>query len=140
MRRTLTFILIAIFALGSLGLMANAGANDNPGVCAGSHITPSGDTKAITVTAPEGKLISAYCVKAGSLKQGNGPVYVTVDPPTKTVTISHPSGKDISHYTVTFVVEPTTPTTEPESGLIPPISVDQADAPKPVQVSPTFTG
>lgn len=119
MRKILALFLITTGSICLLG--APSGANDNPQVCSGTHITPVGNQTSITVTAPDDQLISAYCVKAGSLKQGNGPVYVIVDPPAKTVTITHPSGKDISHYTVTFVnafggtttttVEPTTTTT-----------------------------
>ncbi|WP_350347087.1 hypothetical protein ABIQ69_10605 [Agromyces sp. G08B096] len=56
-----------------------------------------------TITAPEGKLIAEVCVKAGSIKQGQGPEYTTIDPPSKTVTISHSSKKDISHYSVRYV-------------------------------------
>ena len=70
----------------------------------------SGSNASLTLTAPEGKLISGYCVKAGSANQGLGPEFYTVDPPAKSVTISHSSGKDISHYSLTFVDEQTPPT------------------------------
>lgn len=135
MRKFLLSIAVVLIAFAVAPTVASAGQNE--GVCAGTHIQPpNGTTKSITVTAPEGKLISAYCVKAGSIKQGNGPVYVTVNPPTNTVTISHPSGKDISHYTVTFVNAPDKPeeprvpevpeTPEtPDAGLIPPLNVER---------------
>ncbi|MDQ3542817.1 MAG: hypothetical protein M3431_02970, partial [Actinomycetota bacterium] len=42
------------------------------GVCDGTHLPAPGGTS-VTVTAPEGMLISGYCVKAGSIEQGNGP-------------------------------------------------------------------
>lgn len=90
--------------------MATSSAT-NPGVCEGTHLFPDSDVKTLEVTADDGKLISGYCIKAGSARQGDGPVYVVVDPPAKTVVISHPSGKDISHYTVTFVDEPDEETT-----------------------------
>lgn len=61
-------------------------------------IDTTGEPKTVTVTAPEGNLIYKYCVKAGSVNQGLGPVYVDVDPPQESVTISYPNGKDISHY------------------------------------------
>lgn len=67
-----------------------------------------GEQVTLEVTAEPGYLITGYCVKAGSDKQGDGPVDVVVDPPAATVTISHPSGKAISHYTlVTIKAEPT---------------------------------
>ena len=62
----------------------------------------SGEQTSVTVTAPEGMVITGYCVKAGSAKQGDGPVFVTLDEPATTVTIMHPSGKAISHYTVFY--------------------------------------
>ncbi|WP_157602893.1 LPXTG cell wall anchor domain-containing protein [Promicromonospora kroppenstedtii] len=67
-----------------------------------------GDHKTLVVTAPDGYLITGYCVKAGSANQGLGPEFVEVDPPATQVTISHSSGKDISHYTLeTIKAEPT---------------------------------
>ncbi|GAA1987773.1 hypothetical protein GCM10009718_26600 [Isoptericola halotolerans] len=69
----------------------------------------SGDQKAITLTAPEGKLISAYCVKAGSAKKGEGPKIVVLDEPQAEVTISYVTGnkcKGISHYSVAYVDAP----------------------------------
>jgi LPXTG-motif cell wall-anchored protein len=110
------FAILAIFVGAVCLMVAPSGADNpnppNPGVCAGTHLFPPDETTtSITVTAPEGKLISGYCVKAGSLNQGDGPVYVVVDPPAKTVTITHPSGKDISHYVVTYVDEPVETTT-----------------------------
>lgn len=72
--------------------------------------------QSVTVVAPDGYLIGGYCVKAGSSKQDNGPVYVVIDPGVTEVTITHPSGKDISHYSYTLVKEvppSTTTTTSP---------------------------
>lgn len=116
-RTRAAFILAAGLFAGAavLGSMSSASAGgDNEGVCTGTHLSPPNDsTKSLVVTAPECKLISGYCVKAGSIHQGNGPEYFTVSPPSKTVTISHSSGKDISHYTVTYV-DDTTTTTIPE--------------------------
>ncbi|MFJ3405785.1 hypothetical protein [Promicromonospora sp. NPDC090134] len=67
-----------------------------------------GDHTTLVVTAPEGYLITGYCVKAGSANQGLGPEDVVVDPPATEVTISHSSGKAISHYTlITVKAEPT---------------------------------
>jgi hypothetical protein len=69
----------------------------------------------VTVTAPEGFLISAYCVKAGPEA-----VIVTVDPPQKTVTIA--PGQDVSHYQIKLVEETPPPngTVPPQNGTVPP--------------------
>jgi LPXTG-motif cell wall-anchored protein len=66
-----------------------------------------GDDASVDVTAPEGMLISGYCVKAGSGVQEQGPEDVVVDPPAAEVTITHSSGKGISHYTLVTVEGPT---------------------------------
>ncbi len=65
-------------------------------------------TKTMLLIAPEGKVIVATCVKAGSAIQGEGPDYKTYGEGVASVTISHPSGKDISHYTVTYADKPPT--------------------------------
>jgi hypothetical protein len=58
----------------------------------------------LTVTAPDGFLITGYCVKSGSVNQeGTGPEYYTVNPPAASVEISHSTGKAISHYSFTYV-------------------------------------
>ncbi len=56
----------------------------------------------LTITAPDGFLITGYCVKAGSENQGNGPEYYVVDPPAASVVIGHSTGKAISHYSYTL--------------------------------------
>ncbi len=96
-----------------------------PGLDSGV-IEVTGDETEITITAPEGFVITEICVKAGSAQSGGGAVIIPVDPPSQTVTFSHPTGKDISHYS--FSVEPvTTPTptptptpTETSSVVLPP--------------------
>ena len=117
--------MIAAFGLG--GAAAFAAGTDkpaNPGGGNDGQVCPDNDTghisastPSVTATAPDGKLISGYCVKAGSANQGLGPEFVTVDPPQKTVTITHSSGKDISHYSLSYVDEgkETTETTETET-------------------------
>lgn len=88
---------------------ASAVDNTNPQVCApldSGKIDVSGNHASVDVTAPDGMLISQYCVKAGSTQQGNGPVYQTVTPPVKSMTITYPGGKDISHYSLSFVNVP----------------------------------
>lgn len=81
-----------------------------------SHLAPTGPDKTTqTVTAPDGKLISQFCVKSGSINNDLGPHYVDVIPPAKTVTITYTKTtdvKDISHY-VLFYVEAVTPAKPP---------------------------
>ncbi|HJR94722.1 MAG TPA: hypothetical protein VJ807_04750 [Gaiellaceae bacterium] len=121
--------MIAAFGLG--GAAAFAASTDkpaNPGGGNDGQVCPNNDTghisastPSVTATAPDGKLISGYCVKAGSANQGLGPEFVTVDPAQKSVTITHSSGKDISHYSLIYVDEggetttETTETTETET-------------------------
>ncbi|WP_460886144.1 hypothetical protein [Promicromonospora xylanilytica] len=109
-------------ALLVAGLMATpAAAFAAPIAAAPVASTPSGDAtcpkegkvdvggeqETLVVTAPEGFLITGYCVKAGSVEQGLGPENVVVDPPATQVTIEHSSGKAISHYTlITVKAEP----------------------------------
>ncbi|MEO3782294.1 hypothetical protein ABGB12_03115 [Actinocorallia sp. B10E7] len=69
----------------------------------GIKVDTEGDPLTVTVTAPEGFLISGYCVKAGSAGQGDGPEFYQVVPPQKTVVISHSSGKAVSHYTPQYI-------------------------------------
>jgi hypothetical protein len=100
----------------------------------GTKVDVVGDHATVEVTAPDGFLISGYCVKAGSARQGDGPELVVVDPPAATVTISHSSGKDVSHYTIdvvpvpTTTTEPPTTTTEPPTTTTaPPFEIDLSD-------------
>lgn len=124
--------LIVAGLVGVAGASPVSAQSTNPGVCEGTHITPPANTTEVTVTAPEGQLISGYCVKAGSENQGLGPEYVTLDEPATSVTIEYTMSdtvKDISHYVVTYVDAPppvettpveTTPTAPTEVGSNPP--------------------
>ena len=94
-------------------------AESNDRVCDpldSGKIDVDGEHKTVVLTAPAGKLITGYCVKAGSVKQGNGPKYFELEEPVASLTIAHPSGKDISHYSYSYapIATPTaTPTPEP---------------------------
>lgn len=106
-----TMAIVGLVVSGALMVNA-ASADPGPQVCSQPHrFDATGPSH--TYTAPDGMLVSGYCVKAGSVQQGNGPEYTVVDPPAKTVTIAHSSGKDISHYSVTLVPEETEPTDTP---------------------------
>lgn len=112
-------------ALLALGLYASASAvasatptgQSDPGVCpVEGKVEVPGEQTSITITAPAGMIITEYCVKAGSAKRGDGPMYVTPDEPATTVTITHVSGKAISHYSVFYEPMSTpSPTPTPNS-------------------------
>jgi hypothetical protein len=63
-----------------------------------------GETGTLTLTAPEGELVSAYCLKSGS---GDlGPKLVVLDEPVAEIVVAYPAGgkcKAISHYAVEYV-------------------------------------
>lgn len=104
------------------------------GLDSGKIDVPDG-IQSVTVTAPDGFLIGGYCVKAGSSKQGDGPVYVVIDPGVTEVTISHPSGKDVSHYSVAYTKEdpPSSTTT------IPPTTTTSSTTTSSTTTTPTTT-
>ena len=77
------------------------GYADDQGAADSGKVDVSGDHITLTLTAPDGYLISGYCVKAGSANQGLGPEYYSLDPPVASVVISHSTGKAISHYSYT---------------------------------------
>lgn len=86
------------------------------------------------VADPEGELISAYCVKAGSKESGAGVWVEYLEEPQAEVTIEHPSGKTISHYAIITVPGPTpsptpTPTPTPTVTPTPEPSVEPSDEP-----------
>jgi hypothetical protein len=104
--------------MGVVAGPANATTDQVCGPLTSGKIDTAGDPKTVTVTLSDediaaGKVITGYCVKAGSAQQTDGgPVYVTLDPPVTTITFGHPSGKDVSHYSysVGVATTPTTPT------------------------------
>jgi hypothetical protein len=98
----------ALVVLASFAVVLTIGVA--PAVSSGGQVCPagtsgkidvSGDDTTLTITVPDGFVVTGYCVKAGSAKQGNGPESHIVDPPATSVVISHSSGKGISHYSYT---------------------------------------
>jgi len=91
---------------------ANAGEvcpayGDGTGASGGTlKIDTEGGPSSVNYTAPDGYLVSGYCVKAGSTSSDAGVEFISLDPPLKTVTISHSSGKAVSHHSVQLVKEP----------------------------------
>jgi len=112
------FALVAAVSMVGLGVPSGSASAEVPPADAdlvivleqtcpkGGKIDVVGSVKSITVTAPEGKLIAGYCVKAGSAGQGDGPESFVLQPPVEEITFGHSSGKDISHYTIDFVDQP----------------------------------
>lgn len=103
-----------------------------------------GEEQTITLRAPEGELISAYCVKAGSAKRGEGPKIVELDVPVAEVTIAYPTGgkcRAISHYAVEYVDAPKpSPSPTPATATTPPSTptpTPAAETPAPAEESPT---
>jgi hypothetical protein len=123
---------IILLVTGTLALgIGPAAAQEEvcPALDSGKIDTP-GEPTSVVVTAPEGFLISGYCVKAGSDESGAGVEFVTVDPPQESVTITHPSGKAVSHYSYSLVeieTPPSTPPTTPPSSETPPKSPPETE-------------
>ena len=118
-----TIVVTLAFMLAAVGVMV-AGAQlvgatpDNGQVCAGldsGKVDVSGDRTVVTERAPAGKLITGYCVKAGSARQGLGPEYVSLPRPVLVVTITHSSGKAISHFSLSYDRPSTTTSTVPST-------------------------
>jgi hypothetical protein len=131
MKKTTVLPAIALLLGGaSLFLAGPAFAEDGSGdttavsaneqVCTeldSGKIDVKGEVYEVELVAPEGNLITGYCVKAGSINNENGPVYVELDEPVASLTIMYKDGaKAISHYSYSYapIVKPTpTPTPEP---------------------------
>ena len=103
-RRRSTSRLAALLLL--LPILAVLGAQASPAaatseLCEGDVVEVQGEIKTIPYTAPDGYLVSSWCVKSGTEAEVH-----EVNPPAKTITIAHTSGKGISHYSVTLVKAP----------------------------------
>jgi hypothetical protein len=106
MSRHLKITLLAL-TLGLASITPAVAANED-GVCAGldsGKIDVSGEVDSVTIKAPDGYVLTGYCVKAGSAVQGDGPVYVDLNGETS-YTITYPTGKGISHYSYSYEPAP----------------------------------
>ena len=111
--------LALLAAVVALTIGVGSAASSGTGVCSAGDsgkVDVSGDHTTLTLEADDGYVITGYCVKAGSEKQGLGAEYYVVDPPATSVEISHSSGKAISHYSYT-VEEGGEPECPPEDVL-----------------------
>jgi hypothetical protein len=130
-------VLGTVLAIPAFATATGGGGGGNEGVCQpqSAHLFPhKNNITTLTYTAPAGMLISGWCVKAGSIKQGFGPEYHTVNPPAASVVISHSTLKDISHYTVTLVPKGDDPS---ETPTVPPVT--QTPTPTPSEPPVTET-
>lgn len=94
------------------------------------------------ITAPEGYVITMFCVKSGSENQEEGgPEYYLVQPPTNSVTISHSTLKDISHFSYSYEKVTTTPPSTPPV-TTPPVTTPPATThtTPPVETTPAGGG
>lgn len=102
--RILVALIATGIALSGVIVAAPAAATQPDFICEpydSGKIDTVGDPATVEVTAPAGKLISGYCVKAGTVK-----VFVPVTPPAKVVIVDHPTKDSVSHYSLVYVDEP----------------------------------
>lgn len=153
---TLLSVLAIVAALMGIGTVAFAdghhGGPDPTQVCANSgggwqtKIDVGGEQGSLTVTAPQGQLIAAYCVSGGHVRA----MVVPVNPPAASVTISTGAKYAISHYQVMLVPASTstptpTPTVTPSvtpsvtPGVTPSVTPSVTPIPSP-SVTPTPGG
>lgn len=96
----LAALLLLLPTLAVLGAQASPAAATSE-LCEGDVVEVQGEIKSIAYTAPDGYLVSSWCVKSGTEAEVHD-----LNPPAKTITIAHTSGKGISHYSVTLVKAP----------------------------------
>lgn len=102
-------VLLAVGLLFSLSIPVLADSELCPPLDSGK-IDVSGDPPTVEFEAPDGFLITRYCVKAGTSY-----VLVIVDPPAASVTIDHPVKDSVSHYSVGWTQTTTTTTLDTTS-------------------------
>jgi hypothetical protein len=100
-----------------------------------------GELETYEISAPDGYVITGFCVKSGDDNSGGGPEYYLVDPPTQTVTISHSTDKAISHYSYSYEKVTTTPPSTPPV-TTPPVTTppETTHTTPPVETTPAGGG
>lgn len=139
MRRVFaTLSVIGVLSFCAAAPAAVAAPGDVCGPLGSGKIDTTGDPFTVTLTAPAGQVITGYCVKAGSAKQGDGPVYVELDPSqwASSIIISHPSGKAVSHYSFSVGAPAPAPAPEPEPEVPAPAPGGDGPAKPPAQPAP----
>jgi hypothetical protein len=130
-------VVIPLSAAGNNGQVCASmdGKFESSGSGTGFSVSINGTEATISVEA--GYTLVAYCVKAGSVNQGNGPVTSAVDlPGPGSIIVGHPSGKDISHVSVD--VEPTGTPTETTPTETTPTETTPTET-TPTETTPTET-
>jgi len=131
---------IAVMLTAALPVLATP-PDDN--VCTAldsGKIDTTGDPMTVTITADPGYLITGFCVKAGSVLQGDGPVYIAVDPPQKTVTFDYKGGaKAISHFSWSQAPEEVTTTTTSSTTTTSPTTTTTAPTTTTTEATTTTT-
>jgi LPXTG-motif cell wall-anchored protein len=69
-----------------------------------TDISDGSEDNTVHYEAPDGFLIDAYCVKAGS--EPDAAVIIDVDPPVSEIDIDHPVKDSVSHYAVHLIPAP----------------------------------
>ncbi len=135
MRKLVATIAIATLAtVGAIAAAGISGANvpmqaetcNETGPGWQDKVETTGNPPSVTVTAPEGFLIDAFCVKAGQFTE-----IIPVDPPQQTVTISAPTGQAVSHFQIHIIPAPppTTAAAPPTTAAAPPTTAAAPGAP-----------
>lgn len=126
-RKWLSAVAVAAVTLGLGGFIATQANADQPSfICTETgegwqaKVDTTGDPATVTVTAPEGFLIDAYCVKAGAAEDAK--VIVQVIPPAATVVIDHPTKDSVSHYQIHLIpIVEESPSPSPSPSVTPPV-------------------
>lgn len=139
---TLFSLTLAATLAGFAGAAPAMAMGDDPGalneVCLpldSGKIDAVGDPLSVVLTAPEGMVITGYCVMTDSDNQSDIPVYPELRPDQlnqNSIEVTYPYGKSVSHSSFSYAPASTTPTdpTTPTKTLIteqplPPTFVDE---------------
>jgi hypothetical protein len=112
----IAWFVVAVVAIVAFFVIPAAAATDGEQICSGHRVDLVSNVHEVAVIAPDGQLISGYCVKAGSATPGCGPMTTLFTHPLESVTIEYDhylaacDGKAISHYAVFYTDVPSTTT------------------------------
>lgn len=126
MRFRTTALLAAVAALvpALTGLAAPAQATTVSPGCAplsSGQVDPNGQPTAVAAIAPQGHLVTGYCVQA----ETGAATYVELAAPTTWFVVRHPSGKPVAHYSYAWAVTDAAGVVQPDQDPSSP-EVDEA--------------
>lgn len=147
--KTVAVATAVLFSVGPAVALA-APKPPNEGVCSGEKFdvedlpvtTSDGviitlvDDGTVHFDLPDGATSATVCVKAGSIKQGNGPEVIVIDEDSD---LDHSSGKDLSHVSVIDVVFGESPSPTPSPSPEPEPSETPSPEPEPSEEPPVNT-